>query len=446
MEPSPDMVTHGLHSPAAVEGEQSASRSGVWSDERLTQPEQVMVLGTYRPAVTAVRALARRGRHVVVGREPNPRDAEGSAGVEASRHTARVWDHPSIDDADAFLDALAHELGRHDEPVHILPVGELAVIAVAGARARLPENCRVAAPLAETVAICIDKARCLDAAQAAGLPLLPHEVVRGHDELLAVAARLAPLVVKPLAPQSRLLGRKALLCHSKEEVVRQVPTWPAGHDRLLVQRLAQGSRHNLYFAARDGEFLDCVEVLTIRTDRRDGTGVGVEGRTRPVSRGLRAQLERLAAHLRYTGVGFGQFLVEPGADDGAFLELNPRLAGTHAVVDRAGLDLANLAVDLAAGLPVGPCGAGAPRHGLTYAWTFGDIRALGYAIKHEGIAPREALAWAGRIAWVALRADVHLTWCWRDPLPTLAIWWSRLAVPAWRHLVARRHPGDRASV
>lgn len=413
--------------------------------ERLTQPEQVMVLGTYRPAVTAVRALARRGRRVVVGREPNPRDAEGSSGVEVSRYTARVWDHPSIDDADAFLDALARELGHHDEPVYVLPVGELAVIAVAGARALLPENCRVAAPPAETVALCIDKARCLDAAQAAGLPLLPREVVRSHDELLAVAARLAPLVVKPIASRSRLLGHKAVLCRSKEEVVRQFPTWPAGHDRVLVQRLAQGSRHNLYFAAQDGRLLDCVEVLITRTDRRDGTGLAVEGRTRPVSRGLLAQLERLVAHLRYTGVGCAQFLVAPGADDGAFLELNPRLGANYVVVDRVGLDLANLAVDLAAGLPVGQSGVREPRRGLTYAWTFGDIHGLGHAIKQEGITLSEALAWAGRIAWVALRADVHLTWCWRDPLPTLATWWSRLALPAWRRLVARRHPGERAS-
>lgn len=412
--------------------------------KRSTHGEQVMVLGTYRPALTVVRALARRGRRVVVGREPKWRDAEGSAGVETSRYTTRVWDHPPINDAGAFLDALARELRRHNEPVYVLPVAQSAVIAVAGARALLPENGRVAAPPAGTVATCVDKALCLDAANAAGLSVLVSQVVHDREELLAVAERLAPVVVKPMGPQPRLLGRKALLCRSTREVAEQLPAWPVGHDRLLLQRLARGLRHNLYFAARDGELLECVEVMITRTDRRDGTGLAVEGRTRPVSCGLRTQLERLAAHLRYTGVGCAQFLVEPGADDGAFLELNPRLGANYVVVDRAGLDLANLAVDLAAGLPCGPSGVHAA-HGLTYAWTFGDIHGLGHAIKHQRIAPIEALAWAARIARVALSADVHLTWCWRDPLPTLATYWSRLAVPAWRRVVAGHPLGNRAS-
>ncbi|MGH3997330.1 MAG: hypothetical protein ACRDTJ_07690, partial [Pseudonocardiaceae bacterium] len=354
------------------------------------------MLGTYRPAVTVVRALARRGRRAVVGREPDRRHRAESAGAEFSRHTTAIWDHPSIkDESDAFLEALIRKLARWPEPVHILPLDETALVLLARERSRLPASTPLAAPATETIITCLDKERCLHAARTAGLPVRPWEVVGGYEQLRAAASRAAaPVVIKPLWPHSRLLeDRKAIRCRDGSDLARQIPLWPAGHDRLLVQRLVEGLRHDLLFAARDGELLDVVEKLTTRTNRRDGTGLAVAGHTRPVSIGLREQLAALVAHLRYTGVGFAQFLVQPGAQDGAFIELNPRLSGSHVIADHAGLDLANLAVDLAVDVPVEPrIPAPTRRHGHTYAWTFGDLAGLGYAIGHGEITPADALA------------------------------------------------------
>ncbi|MGH3996893.1 MAG: hypothetical protein ACRDTJ_05460, partial [Pseudonocardiaceae bacterium] len=152
--------------------------------------ELVLVLGTYRPAVTVVRALARRGRRAVVGREPDRRHSEGSAGVEFSRHTTAVWDHPSIkDEPGAFLDSLVRELARWPEPVHILPLDEMALVLVARERSRLPASTSLAVPATETIATCVDTERCLHAARTAGLPVPPWEVVRGYEELRAAAGR-----------------------------------------------------------------------------------------------------------------------------------------------------------------------------------------------------------------------------------------------------------------
>ena len=407
--------------------------------------ELVVVLGTYRPAVTVVRALARRGRRAVVGREPDRRHSEGSAGVEFSRHTTAVWDHPSIkDEPGAFLDALVHELARWPEPVHVLPLDEVALLLLARERSRLPANTSLAVPATETIVTCLDKERCLDAAGAAGLPVPPWEVVGGYEELLAAAGRAAaPVVVKPLWPHSRLPDdRKAIRCRDSSDLARRLPVWPTGHDRLLVQRLVEGLRHDLLFAARDGELLDVVEKLTVRTNRRDGTGFGVAGHTRPVSIGLREQLAALVAHLRYTGVGCGQFLVQPGAPDGAFLELNPRLDANYVLADHAGLDLANFAVDLAADALVEPrIPTPAERDGLTFAWTFGDLTGLWYAIDHGEITRAAALAELGRIARTAVRADVHVTWSWRDPVPTIATYWRYLMLSSLRLIAARAEPG-----
>jgi hypothetical protein len=406
--------------------------------------ELVLILGTYRPAVTVVRALARRGRRAVVGREPDRRHRAESACAEFSRHTTAVWDHPSItDEPGAFLDALVRELAERPEPVHILPLNEAALVLLARERSRLPVNTSLVAPATETIVTCLDKERCLDAARTAGLSVPPWEVVGGYQELLAAADRAAaPVVVKPLWPRSRLLDdRKAILCRDGSDLARRIPAWPTGHDRLLLQRLAEGLRHDLLFAARDGELLDVVEKLTVRTNRRDGTGLAVAGHTRPVSIGRREQLAALVYHLRYTGVGFGQFLVQPGAQDGAFIELNPRLSGSHVIADHAGLDLANLAVDLAADVPVEPrIPAPTGRDGHTYAWTFGDLAGLWYAISQGELSHADALVELGRIARTAVLADVHVTWSWRDPVPTMATCWRYLILSCLRLITAKKEP------
>ncbi|MGH3798591.1 MAG: hypothetical protein ACRDTD_00375 [Pseudonocardiaceae bacterium] len=413
--------------------------------DRPQESELVLVLGTYRPAVAVVRALARRGRRAVVGREPDRRHRAESAGAEFSRHTTAVWDHPSItDEPGAFLDALVRELAGWPEPVHVLPLDEAALVLLARERSRLPATTSLAAPATETIVTCVDKQRCLDAAQTAGLSVPPWEVVGEHQELRAAADRAAaPVVVKPLWPLSRLPGdHKAILCRDSSDLARQIPVWPAGHNRLLVQRLAEGSRHNLNFAARDGELLDVVEALIVRTNRRDGTGLAVEGHTRPVSIGLKEQLAALVAHLRYTGVGCAQFLVQPGAQDGAFLELNPRLDANHAITDHAGLDLANLAVDLATDVPVEPrIPTPTGRGDQTFAWTFGDLAGLWYAIGHGELTYANALAELGRIARTAVLADVHVTWSWRDPVPTIATCWRYLMLSSLRLLAAHGQPG-----
>lgn len=416
--------------------------------------ELVLVLGTYRPAVTVVRALARRGRRAVVGREPGRRHLEGSAGVEFSRHTTAVWDHPSIEgEPGAFLDALVRTLAGRPGPVHVLPLEEATVVLLARERSRLPADTFLASPATETVITCVDKERCLHAAGKAGLSVPPWEVVGGYEKLLAAANRAAaPVVVKPLWPHSRVLDdHKAIICRDSTNLARRIPIWPTGHDRLLVQRFAAGPRHNLIFAARHGELLDVVEVLVGRTNRRDGTGFAVAGHTCPVSIGLRDQLAALVAHLRYTGVGCGQFLVPPAAPDGAFLELNPRIDGAYVIADHAGLDLANLAVDLAADVPIEPrIPALAGRDSHTFAWTFGDLVGLRYAIGQGEISRAGALVELGRIAWTAVLADVHLTWSWRDPVPTIVMYWRHVLSASLRLIAAQAKPaiagveGDRA--
>ena len=95
-----------------------------------------------------------------------------------------------------------------------------------------------------------------------------------------------------------------------------------------------------------------------------------------------------------------------------------------AVVDRAGLHLARYAVDIALDRPVA---VQAPRIGTRYAWTTGDLEGLGAAVRELG--PRGIAKWVLDIARSALAADVHVTWSWRDPLPTVVALWHAMCGP-----------------
>jgi hypothetical protein len=78
----------------------------------------------------------------------------------------------------------------------------------------------------------------------------------------------------------------------------------------------------------------------------------------------------------------------------------------------------------------------AGRAGLRYAWTYGDLRGLRAARASGRLTTRETAAWAWRIVGAFFAADVHMTWRWDDPLPTLALYARR--VPGARWLVGRR--------
>jgi hypothetical protein len=99
-------------------------------------------------------------------------------------------------------------------------------------------------------------------------------------------------------------------------------------------------------------------------------------------------------------------------------------------------------VDLAANVPLTPrLPAPRGRDGHTYAWTFGDLAGLWYAISHGEITRAGALAELGRIARTAVLADVHVTWSWRDPVPTMATCWRYLTLSSPRLTAAQEKPG-----
>ncbi|QPC41866.1 hypothetical protein HW532_03520 [Kaustia mangrovi] len=384
-----------------------------------SQNDTVLLLGNYRPSLAAIRALAADGRRLVLGLGAN------EPGIEWSRHVKDIWQHPRLDEGDgaAFLAALKAFLAQRNDIGTLLPVSDEMVLFVARHRGEIAPLARIASPAADIVLACADKVESLTLARTHGVATHPFAVVHDREELFYDAERIGyPLALRPLTPGLKLFGQKALILEDRAALETAFTAWPAEHACLLLQRFADGQRHNLYFAARKGELVACVESLILRTNAPDGTGTSVLERTVEPTPALVEETRRLTAALDYTGVGFTQFIVARDGRSSCFLEIDARMSANLAVPEQSGVPLTRLALALADGGTAPEAGeAFAYRRDRLYAWTFGDLSGLKRAMLDRKVSLAGALGLSARIAAAAIRADGHLTWSLRDPMPTVAM-------------------------
>ncbi|MEO1198786.1 MAG: hypothetical protein AAFX39_06080 [Pseudomonadota bacterium] len=375
--------------------------------------QTALLVGNYRPTLTIARRLRPFGYRFIVTRRC------GDGGAEVSRVVDDVWDHPSQSDEPAFITALSDYLTTHPEIGIVYPISEPCVALIARHRHLLPADRLYATPASETVLTCLDKTRMLQVAVDAGVPCAPFRFVSDYAALIDTARDIGfPIVVRPITSDTPIAGRKALIAETEADLVASLPAWPRDHARVIVQSFVTGPRHNFYFAAQNGRLIRALGAEILRTDMMDGTGFAVDGRTIPVSDDLRDYAENLVAQLGYNGVGCIQFLVDRPKQIVSFLELNPRIAGNHAIAEAAGLELSRLSIDLAT--------PDAPREdyiegraGMRYAWTYCDLYGIKKSLERGDLKLR-ALPWrVVTLLRTAFAADVHMTWCWHDPLPTL---------------------------
>ena len=229
-----------------------------------------------------------------------------------------------------------------------------------------------------------------------------------------------PCVVRPEDSTHRIKDEKALFIESEADLRALEEALRGVNEPLVIQRMARGLRHNLYFAASHGKLIGLCEARIDRTDRTDGSGLAVEGTTLAPNADLVRWTGILTELMDYTGIGCAQFLVDAESSKFMFLEINPRVPGNHAIAERAGLPLAKLAIDLALDrVAPGPVIVG--RAGMRFAWNYGDMRGLREAIRKERLPIGKSLKWLARIGSMALMADMHITWSRSDPMPTLAL-------------------------
>ena len=386
----------------------------------------VLVLGNYRPALTAARRLSELGHRVVLGSEP------GQSCAERSRFVEKVWRCPAlVPGSEAFLAALLGLIRRMPDLHAVLPTTEPALNAIAAAEAELAPLVRLALPPAGIVSVLHDKHRSLCAARDAGLRVPAFAVADGPGDLESrVAAVGYPVVIRSTASGQRIGKQKAVMARDAAELSAALQPWPENLAPVLIQRRFTGARTNVYFAARDGRMLAEQHSLSLRTDRADGTGQTIEGVSIAPIESIGRDVRRLVAFLGYTGVGCAQFLYDEARDDACFLEINPRFGASYVFVERAGMDLTRLALDLAWNDPVEvPDRSTEFDVGTRFVWTYGDLSGLLHELGQGRLGGRQGLTWLGRALRAAVRSGVHLTWSWRDPAPTLLMYMGRFARP-----------------
>ena len=395
----------------------------------------ILLVGNYRATVTLTRELGRQGHKIIVGCGG---DEEG--GAEHSRYCTQSWTHPPAVNGISFLNALRELLLAEPGISVVLPTSERYVRLLNAHRTELPEGRIYAMPGYDAVSVCLDKAKLLELAARANVPVAPFRNVTDFRGLREAAEELGfPLAIRPDDSMKRLFGLKAVICRGPADMNGTFASWPSEHERLLVQSKVSGRRHNVYFAAERGSPIRLLEAVVLQTDKPDGTGLAVAGETRRVSGEMRRYTTNLLAKLSYHGVGCAQYLVDAATGQTHFLEINPRIAGHHAIAERAGLGLSALAVELVLREELNETlreGAA----GIRYAWTYGELRSLKsrFASGEIGLfGLARGLAGAARSA---VRADMHVTRDSRDPNPTFRTYWNAFAPRARRDGRAKDQP------
>lgn len=383
-------------------------------------PESVLVLGNYRPVLSLARELAPQGYRIIVAR------GFGEGACEYSRFVDSHWDHPPLTDVDAFIDALSFFLKSRPDIRVVYPVFEDYVRFFAEYEDRLPKGPVYATPARETVQMSLDKIAMARLAKSLDVPTAAYEIVKSYAGLLSATETIGfPVVVRPQESGEGVGGKKALICKCARDLARDLPSWPRMHETLMIQRYVEAPRYNHYFAARDGEIFRILETRIVETEELDGTGYAVAGRTESVSADLLAHTERLIAALDYTGVGLVQYMVNRESGEVTFVELNPRIVGSHVIAEEMGLELSRLAIDLVRH-PTRAERKHIGSSGMRYAWTYGAIRGVRSAIAKGELSRLEGFQALMRIMGKAIDTPVHMSYRWDDPLPTLMLFMEQI--------------------
>ncbi len=387
-------------------------------DQR-TKPT-ILLLGNYRPALAMSRALHESGYNVILGLEGE------ELGAECSRFVSEIWDHPSIEDGTTnFLSSLEALFLQRPKIGAVVPVSEEFMLFLEPIQSEISDMAALASPSSEIINLFSNKLKALKFACQNGVPTLPYACVTSYEQLIREAGKTGyPVVLRPFGANARILNKKALIYKSPLELKSALPAWPEGHGEILIQRFASGHRHNLYFAAYKGNMIGSLQTRICRTDSPDGTGLAVKGVTVVTDLVVSEKTKTLIRRTNYTGVGLAQFIIDPSSKDICFLELNPRISGSHAVPEQAGLPLTQLAVETAiAGHtkrePVLPNPVSVTAPGLRYVWTSGEV----LAAKQAFVSGNTGAGPTARRIFTAIRsamqADIHMIGNWRDPMPAL---------------------------
>jgi protein-tyrosine-phosphatase/predicted ATP-grasp superfamily ATP-dependent carboligase len=294
---------------------------------------KVLVLGQEDRAFLAViRSLGRRGIEVHVGWCPR------EAVALRSRYVARVHALPPYArDGDDWVQALG-EICRRERFDLVIPTNDTTILPLLARRATLERDARIHLPSDEAYAICFDKGRTHDFAQAHGVPV-PRQMRLalpiGAD---VIPADWYPIVLKPLASftlddlQRRRFVRRVL---RPEDLGRQLQHFASARE-VLVQEFFQGTGVGVEMLAHEGKPLLAFQHL--RVHERPTGGADSYRVSLPLRADMREAATRMLDALGYTGVIMFEFRMNLETGAWVLLEINGRFWASLPLCLHAGAD------------------------------------------------------------------------------------------------------------
>jgi len=244
---------------------------------------------------------------------------------------------------------------------------------------RLAQACEAAGivfigPGAEVLEAAGDKLAARGHAIAAGLPVLPGGMVADAGEAHALAGRIGyPVLVKAAGGGG---GRGLRVVREPGQLADAVAMAGAeaeaafGDPRVYLERYASAARHVEVQLLGDGRNVIHLGDRDCSVQRRyqkviEEAPAPLLGETLRVS--MRAAAVAFGQHLKYTGLGTVEFLVDPAREAFWFLEVNARIQVEHPVTEMVtGVDLVAEQIGVAEGrgLRLAQVGVGFAGHAI----------------------------------------------------------------------------------
>ncbi|MBC8554272.1 MAG: hypothetical protein H8D23_32080 [Candidatus Brocadiales bacterium] len=385
---------------------------------------KILILDSNRATLTVIRSLSKNGYEAIVG---YIKDIIGERFVTFSRYTRETWPHPGFNEEERFIEALLCLLKERSDINYIFPVGDTSSGLLARNYNRIIPYCEMVMAKPAAIETCLDKTITYKYVLEQNIPLPELSVVRNLVDIDAQIKRIGyPFILKPKNNLLPFFGKKCIICDTPNEYNKYFPKWPHKHQELIFQRKVSGFRHDCMFTAIKGEIVCYFEKKIIRTDVYDSTGYEVEIVTVKPSERRKKYIELLTLALDYSGIGCVQFLVNEKDDSSYFLEFNPRLDFGNALPYTCGLDFPKQAIDvhryLSGEIDSLPCYKKDYQVGKRIQWLLADISGMLIALKRREISVSQGGIWFVRILFALSRSPVHMTWSWKDPLPTLVMY------------------------
>jgi 3-methylcrotonyl-CoA carboxylase alpha subunit len=221
-------------------------------------------------------------------------------------------------------------------------------------------------PTPAQIAMMGDKGRARDAAEAAGVPVLPASLRINPGELDGLeeaGTRVGfPLLVKAVAGGGGIGMRRvdtSADLHAAVEALQSMAARAFGDGTAYLERFVAAARHVevQVFGLGDGRAVsiferECSVQRRFQKILEESPSPGISAETRAA---MCAAAQALAAAVGYRSAGTIEFVVDDDTKDFFFLEMNTRIQVEHPVTEMiAGVDLVQLQLRLARGEDVAP--------------------------------------------------------------------------------------------